>query len=75
MNENYLNDLKDAVYKRLDSYGVEEGRKYVIWTNLRTIISLHLKKDTGEALVKGNRPVRRDQYEKCLSYIDMILPQ
>ena len=74
MNENCLNELKEAVYKRLDSYSVEDKRKYVIWTNIRTIMSLHLKKDTGEALVKGNRPIRRDQYEKCLGYLDIILP-
>ncbi len=78
--KSYLPELQEAVYKRLKSYGVDkETESYAdvntTWIHVRALLSLHLKAETGEGLVKGNKPVTEYQYKKCLEYLDIVLPE
>ena len=37
---------------------------YAMWMHVRALLSLHLKMEDGEGLVKGNRPILQEQYER-----------
>ena len=75
--KSYQPELQEAVYSRLKVYGVSDvpADLYSSWMHVRALLSMHLKAETGEGLVKGNKPVTESQYNKCLKYLDMILPE
>ena len=76
--KNYFSDLQEAVYARLNDYNIDaesSADMYAMWMHVRALLSLHLKAETGEGLVKGNKPITREQYYKCLNYIEVILPK
>lgn len=70
---NYSEDLRKAVNERLEKYEID--RPYQMWIHVRSIISLRMKNDTGNGLVKGNRPISQEQYLLGLKYLDEILPK
>ena len=70
--KNYLNELRDVVYERLVDYGADNF--FPMWTHIRALMSLRHQHDTGVNLNKGNRVITREQCERCLTYIDEILP-
>ena len=73
---NYLPKLRGAAFTRFEDYNIhDESSKFSMWTHVRPILSLYLENETGVGLVKGNRPITHTQYEKCLSYLDKILPR
>lgn len=72
---NYLPKLRDAAFERFGDYNIiDESSKFSMWTHVRPILSLYLENETGEGLVKGNKPITYTQYRKCLEYLDKILP-
>ena len=76
--KNYFPELQEEVYRRLDNYEIEaesNADMYAMWMHVRALMSLHLKAETGEGLVKGNRPITEDQYNHCIKYLDIILPE
>ena len=74
--KNYLTELQNVVFERLKMYGVQDSMPdlHSSWMHVRFMLSLHLKKETGEGLVKGNKPITEFQYMKCVGYLDKILP-
>ena len=74
---NYILELQSAIRNRIleyDSSITSPTDLNAMYIHVRAIVSMFLKRETGSPIKRGNNVLSKEEYDKCILYLDKLLP-
>lgn len=74
---NYILELQSAIRSRILEYDpsiTNPTDLNAMYIHVRAIVSMYLKRETGSPIKRGNNVLSKEEYDKCIVYLNKILP-